>query len=279
MTQKFCLARPCPVAAAAILGIAAFTNDASAVVLLQDNFDSYADQAAFLAAWPATVGTGNTLSNALSLSAPNSINLPITAQRNDRSFAESGNPAALNVIRFSIDFFDPNSAAAPYRQVATLIDGAGSSSGQLISLGMNNNQAVGDSGGNFYMARILGYTAVTVDPEGGPNEAAGGTTVANSFFKLNDYGVGFRSTGWHNLAVEITNVEFKFFVDGVLAETVANAATLRSYDSVRLGSGITAATSANLDNVAVETNPVPEPGTLAFGLLGGLVLLRRRRCE
>lgn len=275
MKQKFCLAQPCPIAAAVILGVVGFTTNASATILLQDNFDSYADQAAFLLAWPAAVGTGGTLSSARSVSAPNSVNFPTTAQRNDRSFAESGNPDVLNLIRFSIDFFDSNAAAAPYRQVVQLIDGAGSASGQLVSLGMNNNQSITNSGGNFYMARILGYTVpTTADPDGGPAESVGG---AGAFFKLNDTGVGLRTTGWHNLAVEITNVDFKFYVDGLLAETVANSFTLSSYDKVRLGSGITAANDANFDNVSVETNPVPEPGTAALGLLGGLMLLRRRR--
>jgi hypothetical protein len=255
------------------------TMNSSAATLLEDNFDSYADQAAFQAAWPAGGGTitSGTLSATLSLSASNSINFAATpaTQRNDRSFTESGNPSALNVIRFSIDFFDTSAAASPYRQIASLIDGAPTASGQLISLGMNNNQTSANSGGNYYMARILGYTVpTTADPDGGPAESVGG---AGAFFKLNDYGVGLRSTGWHNLAVEITDAEFKFFVDGLLAETVANTATLRSYDSVRLGSGITSTTAANLDNVSVVTNPVPEPGTAALGFLGGLLLLRRRR--
>ena len=43
--------------------------------------------------------------------------------------------------------------------------------GQVVSLGMNNNQFVTSSGGNYYMARILGYTPLTIDPDGGPNES------------------------------------------------------------------------------------------------------------
>ncbi len=253
----------------------ALSTESSASLLLLDNFDGYADQTAFLAAWPAAIGSGGTLSTLQSVSAPNSVNFPTTAQRNDRSFPESGNPAALNLIRFSIDFFDSNAAASPYRQVVQLIDGAGSASGQLISLGMNNNQTSLQSGGNFYMARILGYTVpTTADPDGGPAESVGG---AGTFFKLNDTGVGLRSTGWHNLAVEITDVDFKFFVDGALAETVANAFTLSSYDKVRLGSGLSSVADANFDNVSVETNPAPEPSAVALCLLGAAGLVSRSR--
>ena len=46
-----------------VLGLGAPRANAQ-VVLLQDNFDSYANQAAFNAVWPATVGTGGTLSTA-----------------------------------------------------------------------------------------------------------------------------------------------------------------------------------------------------------------------
>lgn len=280
MNPKSTPAKSSVFAVAAIFALAALDHEASAAVLLQDNFDSYADQAAFEAVWPAGGGTvtSGTLTSAQSVSAPNSIGYSATpaTQRNDRSFAESGTPSALNIIRFSIDFFDSNSAAGPQRQYASMLDGAApSGAGQLIALGMNNNQTAANSGGNFYMARILGYVVpTTADPNGGPSESVGGS---GAFFKLNDYGVGLRSTGWHNLAVEISDTEFNFFVDGVLAETVANTFTLRSYDSVRMGSGLTAGISANFDNVVVETNPVPEPGTAVLGLLGGLTLLRRRR--
>ena len=123
------------------------------------------------------------------------------------------------------------------------------------------------------MARILGYTVpTTADPDGGPAESIGG---AGAFFKLNDTGVGLRSTGWHNLAVEITNLDFKFYVDGILAETVANSFTLRSYDRVRLGSGLSSLNEAYFDNISVETNPVPEPSAVALCLLGAAGLAGR----
>lgn len=248
-----------------------FGANSFAVVFLNDNFDSYANQAAFQAVWPATVGTGGTLINTNSVSSPNSIRYDLATARNDRTFAESGNPSPLNAISFSFNFYDSDASASPYRQISSLIDGPGSASGQLISLGMNNNQSSANSGGNFYMARILGYTVpTTADPDGGPNESIGG---AGTFFKLNDFGVGLRSTGWHNLGVTITDTAFSFYVDGVLSETVANAFTLRSYDTVRLGSGITSLNIAAFDDVVVQVNPVPEPSTVALGLLGSAGLL------
>src|SRR5687768_13307602 len=110
-----------------------------ATVLLEDNFDGYADQAAFVAAWPqdGAVASG-TLSNVQADSIPFSINFATTAQRNQRTFAETLEPTTLelgNVIRFSFDFYDSNAALSPYRQHNNLQDGASpSSGGQLIAI-------------------------------------------------------------------------------------------------------------------------------------------------
>ncbi|MSU59971.1 MAG: PEP-CTERM sorting domain-containing protein [Pedosphaera sp.] len=136
------------------------------------------------------------------------------------------------------------------------------------------------------MARILGYTVVTTpDPDGGPAE---GVTGSGAYFKLNDFGVGARSLGWHNLKVQISSddglsADFAFFVDNVLAERVNNvgtAATFRSYDNIALGSGLSnGSTEAFFDNFYLETTPVPEPGTLslvAMGL-GALLVIRKLR--
>lgn len=240
-----------------------------AAILLEDNFDSYVDQAAYVAQWPVVGAVvSGSLNGTQSVSAPNSVNFATTAQRNQHAFAESGEPTSLdlnNVVRFSFDFFDSNAAINPYRQHNNLQDGAApSSSGQLIAIGLNNNQLSTANGGNFYMGRILGYT---------PTDTGG---TSGSFFKLNDDPLLLRSTGWHNLAVEISDLDFKFFVDGTLAKTVPQTGlTLRSYDLVRIGSGLSSTAEVFIDNVKVET--IPEPSSFALGFLGVAALLSRRR--
>jgi hypothetical protein len=277
---------------------------------MADKFDQYADQAAFQAAWPA-IGTTAPQSADLSTANPNQIAVPDKSvevdaeasvnakQRNQRIFAETGNPSPTQNIVFSFDFYDSNAAAAPYRQHSNLQDStAASATNQLISMGLNNNQTVANSGGNYYMARILGYnvdgadadTLPDPDPDGGPTESVAGS---GAYFKLNDFGVGLRSTGWHNLRVVIgsddgLSTDYAFYVDGILAERVSNvgtAASIRSYDVVRLGSGLSnGGNAAQYDNVRVQTGTqllIPEPtGLVLTGLaLLGMCLAGRRRAK
>jgi hypothetical protein len=276
-----------------VLFCGAIAASAGATNFVSDNFDSYTSQANFEATWVPIAGTAPTSaewSTAQAVSPTHSARVPGTLttgqNRNRRTFSETGGAANnSNYIVWSFDFYDSDAAASPYRNYSNLQDTtAPSGTNQLISMGMNNNQFVADSGGNYYMARILGYSPVanTADPDGGPNETKGGTSA---YFKLNDYGVGTRSTGWHNLMVHIStndgaSTDYAFYVDGQLAETVNNigsGATIRSYDNIALGSGVS---NANLesffDNMQLDTY-APEPASLSLIALGGFALLGRKR--
>src|SRR5438445_541830 len=88
------------------------SSEASVITpILFDNFDTYADQAAFQAAWPA-IGTvapiSALLSTAQSVSAPNGVQVPGTATnsqyRNRRSFGESGTIGIGDQLVWSFDF-------------------------------------------------------------------------------------------------------------------------------------------------------------------------------
>lgn len=279
---------------AALVALVVGLPTAQGAPIFKDDFDSYANQAAFQAAWPV-VGTQptGTLSTEQSVSPTNSVRIeaPVAgstpaAQRNTRSFPETGTALAspTGQLVWSFDFYDSNGAASPYRQHANLQDAAGGATNQLISMGLNNNQTVANSGGNYYMARILGYSPANGPDQGGLGpDHSGIPALTSQYFKLNDFGVGLRSTGWHNLKVVISSddgvaTDYAFYVDGQLAETVLNvggAGTLRSFDNIRIGAGVSSTEIAFYDNMIIT---VPEPATFALvGLsLFGLAFARRR---
>ena len=264
---------------ACVVLAAALCCPASAATWLSDNFDSYANQAALEAVWtPIGSGGSGVLSTAQAQSAPNSVLIDTTGtKRNRRTFADTTALGIGDKIVWSFDYYDSNAGLSPYRQYSNLQDTtAPSGTNQLIGMGLNNNQSSTANGGNYYMARILGHIP----------EDTGGS--AGSYFKLNDFGVGLRSLGWHNLKVAMSSddglsTDYQFYVDGVLAELVSNvgtAAQIRSYDTVRLGSGLSnASTAAYYDNMLVRRVPVPEPATFTLVGLGfaGIMLAGRRR--
>jgi hypothetical protein len=279
----------------------------SQTTFFADPFE-YADQAAFDAVWSPVTGKVNAFlvtegprfnpPDASPLVTPVSPSTTMAAflqdgtTRSEKAIGETGNIAANNVVSYSFDFYDVDATVSPFRHHHNLQDSpAPGGANQLVSMGMNNNQALANSGGNYYMARILGYAPsnpVTqeigagnfytqpgnpggVDPDGGPDELAG--LGAGQYFKLNDFGVGLRSEGWHNLRVDISlddsglGHNYEFFVDGQLAERVSNVhftpqgaappiSSVRSYDHLRIGSGLTSLTYLSyLDNLSVVINP------------------------
>lgn len=273
---------------------------AQGAMIVNDNFDSYASQAAFEAVWVpigSTAPISGALSTAQAASSPNSVQNPATAtnsqSRNQATFAEtstlssSGNLGIGDTLTWSLDYFDSSPTTSPQRNYANLQDTtAPSGTNQLIALGLNNNQSGANSGGQYYMARILGYTVpTTADPDGGPAESVGGSGV---FFKLNDFGVGLRSLGWHNLKVVLStndglSTDYAFYVDNQLAERVndvGTAASIRSYDNIRLGSGLSNGnTEVFFDNVQLDyAAAVPEPGIAVLLAVAswGMFASRRR---
>jgi hypothetical protein len=132
---------------------------------------------------------------------------------------------------------------------------------------LNNNQLANESGGQYYMARILGYTVPANDPDGGPVESR---TGAGIYFKLNDFdptpldavadGPGARSVGWHNFKVEMstadgTSTDYNFFIDGVHAEHVNQVGAPQTYSLFRMGAGVSSAEDAYFDNFKIELFP------------------------
>ncbi|BBO35120.1 PEP-CTERM sorting domain-containing protein [Lacipirellula parvula] len=279
------------VATLATVGLAA---DSSAALIVNDNFDGYANQAAFEAVW-APIGTtapvSGVLSTAQASSPTKSVQGPGTGTnaqyRNRLTFADTPALGIGDQLVWSFDYYDATPTGVPARNFVTLQDTTGpTGTNQLIAMGFNNNQTGANSGGQSYMARILGYTVpTTADPDGGATESVGGAGI---FFKLNDFGTGGRVQGWQNLKVILStddglSTDFAFYVNNVLAERVSNigtAASIRQYDNIAIGSGLSNAnTEFFVDNMRLEfIKAVPEPATLALAALGmiGLVAAGRK---
>jgi hypothetical protein len=165
-------------------------------------------------------------------------------------------------LQFSIDMYLPETGASTLwngsRHFVELRGYSGDAYGSgglenIIALGLNN--ASGDAFSNqFFQARIfLGGDWYTLD--------------ANA-------GTPGRTVGWHTLAAKIKSTSIDFYVDGVLAETLARANGL-GFDNVVLGSDLTAnGNTVWVDNILVET--VPEPATLLLLGAGGFLLRRRK---
>jgi hypothetical protein len=281
------------VAAAVALGSLTAVQSVRAAIIVNDNFDTYANQAAFEAVW-TPIGTvaplSAVLSSTQSASPTQSIYNPATGTtsnqyRNQLTFSETTFAIGDQLV-WSFDFWDNLPAGNPQRNHSNLQDGTGpSGTNQLVSMGLNNTILAASDGGNFYMGRILGYAPPATDPDGG---AGNEDQLAGNWFKLNDTGAGLRSAGFHNLKVILSTddgvaTDYKFYVDNVLVETVNNvggAGTLRSYDVLRLGSGLSNGTQeVYYDNMFLEfvAAPVPEPATAGLLLIGGAALALRRR--
>jgi hypothetical protein len=273
----------------------------ASAALVNDNFDSYVTQEAFEAVW-APIGTQSPVSGLYSAmqaaSSPFSIEFPSSSldgqHQNQLTFSPTPLLGIGDALVWSFDFYDSLPIGRPQRHYATLQTSAGagaSPAGQVISLGMNNNQFQDESGGNFFMAGIQGYSQSAVDPDGGPNEDPVGIGPG-VFFKLNDTEVRERDDppGWHNLKLIITTsdgttADHAYYVDDMLAETVSDVGPIHQYSVIRLGSGLSnGGRVAYFDNMQLEfvAAAVPEAGSfLAMGVVGllsaGAIWIRKRR--
>lgn len=262
--------------ASGLLAALAFVVSANAQyqLILFDDFDTYADQTAFNTVWSSTASTLYSLDTTFG-NGGQSVKLPSPASgstgRYFRNLGGSYNGTDANPLVMSFDFYldsagaNSNWAGARmYMEMRSYSGGAFNSGSlqQLLAIGVFNTSDDAYSGSRYQGRVAFGSTNWnTLDQDDGDPS--------------ND---PVRSTGWHNLAIEVMSTTVNFYVDGVFAET-APRGNLGLFDSVVLGSGLSDGTAPQetfwMDNFKVEI--VPEPASML--ILGAplLALVRRKK--
>lgn len=219
-------------------------------VLFSDDFQSYANDPALLTTWARVSGTDGTIFLAPDpLNAANQSIQQTTAAGRLRHVMAGGVSTAGNPLSFSFDLYDTTGATTSGRVYGEIRNAAAATG--LLAAGIYN--AVNT--GTFDVTR---YQARNVDN--------------GAWIQLS----ALRSVGWHNFRFEILENTVSLYVDNVLqpefaARTYSGNIT---YDWLHLGSGLAGNSAAFFDNVSLAV--VPEPSTLALGLLGIGALLGRR---
>lgn len=247
-----------------MLAAAGLTLSAPADVF--EPFD-YANQAAFNAVWSADTGTGLTLQSGTAFAGNAILQSTTAASRVNRLM-----PGVQgNVLDFSFQFFD----AGGSRDFAQLYSRSGTTWGSSLN-GALSFGTFNTTPGSKYSAR---FTAAT--PANGGVFGDGATIISASdttgWFSTSVT----RANGWHLLEVigssDPNNAgkdKLSFYVDGVLGGSIANAPDQAFNFAVLGGANSTTVLGAAYDNFSVIT--VPEPGALAFSVLGGLAFAFRR---
>jgi hypothetical protein len=246
-------------------GLAWGATQAHAVVLLQDDFESYSDTAALNAVWNETPGGVGTLDTAFGNPGQSLAHNGGASQK--RVFPAT-TPSDAAPIIWEFDFYDDGGTEGKRLTGGLRDNGAGASLGALLEMGRYNDLADPETGG----ATLTGYGIRTVFVGGTPGNW--NTFVGNPAIQ----------EGWHHFKATIgeTFINFELdlgndgTVDGI--RNVATTANAKPYNVARLGgpSDLSSPGGGFFDNISIRQ--IPEPTALALfavAMLGGLATRRR----
>lgn len=256
------LSLTCAAAAALLTPLSAL-----GVVIVDEDFESYADTTALGGVWTLGDGTLDTTEG----NPGNSLNHPGTGGSftgaNTNSIGFTGvYPGAGETLVFKADIFD-DANSNNERNTAGLRSAV---SANIIEMGHYNTPSHYAIRTVLFGSGDASYVAFDNILDDGGNAIAAETAIA----------------GWHSYTAEITDSQITFSLDlgstGIINSTIVANVTQNAaneFDIIRLG-GPSDLGSANggvkFDNISLEL-VVPEPGTAALASLGLVCLLRRRR--
>jgi len=226
--------------------------------IINDDFESYADNTQLGAVWP--IGVGTTADTYLDLT-DNGPTWPgdrcvydtTVASRRDQSFAPT-EVTGSDYLVWAYDYYDTVGNTGDPRQYGQLLSQAsGGGLNELLAMGQYNTVTMPGEvfNANKYQARVA--------------FAAG-----QGWFNLNTN----RAVGWHRFEARVYADHVDFYVDGAFDRGPFPHAGVEWYQA-RIGSGLSSAEGdAKYDNYLLTL--VPEPAALTLLALGGLVLVRRR---
>lgn len=240
---------------AASIAMALISASTGLAQTVTDDFDGYADQAAFDAAWTAGTAAMTLTTTNQSVSGANSIYQGTVAQQ---SRIEIGYEIPVSMLDFSFSFYDPvgdGSLARTYGMVYAHSGDWGVGLQQLVAIGKYNGIATTKYSGRVAFGSV-------------------------SWFALDAATSPDRSVGWHEARITGSLVggqaQYDFYIDDLLAGT-RTSTVIADFDWIVMGSGLSSTHGMWYDDVSIM---VPEPSSLALSLLGGFGLLaaiRRRR--
>ena len=243
-----------------------------------DNFDSYANQAALLAAWNGTAPTGTGLQLSQStpdpVSAPNDVEVTTTASY--RLVRNIGTPIAANLLDWKFDLYD-GGGSRDFANLYAYTGAWGAGLQTAMGFGVYNTGV-----GNKYMGR---YSAITGAVYGDGAVATAGDGGTGGWFSLTS--AANRSTAWHAMEVkgmvdpnDASKLKLEFYVDGILGGSIWNVNPYNLTFATIGGAVSTTGAGSAYDNYSVAI--IPEPSSVALCLLGGFglaagVISRRRK--
>jgi len=214
-----------------------------------EDFESYADQAAFDAAW----GTGQFLDQAKGyMSDQSTTNKPGPASAVSMALGEE--MVADDVTPLVFECMVDVDVLNWWTRSWVRLEGrnAGGDLEDLVQLGFNSGNDQTKYHGRGGNVPLWGWYDI-------------GAGTGNPVFD--------RTTDWRNLKAIIYDTTIEFYVDDVLGTTVGKASGA-TFDTVAIGTAYSSQEQVWFDDIAVYN--IPEPGALALLVLGGLAVLRRR---